>query len=80
MTQSAQSKCPRIGGCLKERTKDWAHPQECICEIIAKLNQEDHERSNRDARTRHLSDVEMVNQHVGTLRTKPIQAQTERRT
>jgi len=56
-------KCTRIGGCLKELTKDWAHPQECSCEIYAKLTSVLTMHANLIARRKHLSDVAFVNQN-----------------
>ena len=56
-------KCTRVGGCLKELTKDWAHPMECVCEIREKLDADQKRRDNAIARRQHLSDVEFVNQN-----------------
>jgi hypothetical protein len=66
-----QMKCERIGGCLKELTKDWVHPQECLCDTQEKLRKvlEDREtqrreKENREGRQKHLSDIEFVNQNA----------------
>ncbi len=56
-------KCARVGGCLKELTKDWTHPVECVCEIHEKLDANQKRRDNAIARRQHLSDVEFVNQN-----------------
>lgn len=57
-------KCARIGGCLKENTKDWAHPIECICEIRVKLDADQKRRDNAIGRKKHLRDVAFVNQNA----------------
>lgn len=55
--------CTRVGGCLKERTKNWAHPQECVCEIREQLARHYKERENAIGKKVHLSDLARVYQH-----------------
>jgi hypothetical protein len=55
--------CKRIGGCLKEMTKDWKHPVTCICEILAGYGVAQQEKQNSKDKRKHLSDVDFVNQN-----------------
>ncbi len=55
--------CNRVGGCLKEKTKNWVRPEQCSCEILAILNKAQVERDNGIALRKHLSDIAFVNQN-----------------
>lgn len=55
--------CTRVDGCLKEKTKNWAHPVECRCEIYAKLEASLRRHFNAIQKAAHLSAVEFVNQN-----------------
>lgn len=67
LTAKGPSDCPRVMRglvCNTIRTALWAHPEKCECEIEKENAEAQRQRENAVARTKHLSDIETLNQNA----------------